>query len=77
METTNPASHVMDTLVAQMAKPIKGFVKLIFPIVKFTGTISKDFVFIIPVPVTLHIYLMFENSTMFARVFGVQNLFFQ
>ena len=69
METTNPASHVMGTLVAPMTLPITGLVKIIIPVVPFTGTISKGRVFTIPVPVTLHIYLMFENSSYVSHVF--------
>ena len=63
METTNPATHVMGIFHALMAIQLTSLAPQVSPVVLFTGTISKGSVFTIPVPVILHIFLMFEKST--------------
>lgn len=62
METTNPASHVVDSLVAVVALPITGLAFKVFQTASSFGTTSKEGADTIPVPATLHIYLMIENS---------------
>ena len=63
METTNPATHVMGIFYAVTAIQLKSLAPKVSPVVLFTGTISKGSVFTIPIPVILHIFLMFEKST--------------
>ena len=68
METTNPASHVVDSLVASVTLPITCLACQVFQTAPSFGTSSKEGATTIPLPVILHIYLMLENCLYFAQV---------
>ena len=73
MDTTNPASHVRDGFISCInGNTSNRSCAVSFPghpvhWEKINGT-----VFTIPVPVILHIFLMFEKSTHILHNFGVQ-----
>lgn len=56
MEIINPVTPVMDSLYATIMKRVTNHVHQLSLKSLFTGTISKEYATITPVPVTQHIY---------------------